>query len=594
MPPSPKRSGLTFRRIDPGSGWVLAAAALLVTLITATAFLRQDHQIARTLGDTDDAMRLVLVRDLLDGRGWYDQLVMRLQPPAGTVMHWSRLLDGALAGVLWLMRLGLPPAQAEQAMRVCWPLAWILPAAAASLAIARRLGGPRAMVAGAVLLVANPWVFVQFQPGRIDHHNVQITLTLAAAAFSIAGGGRRWSGALAGAASALALAVGIESLVFHALIGLGWGLSVVQDRTNAKAARTYGLALAVGTAGLFLAQTPPGRWSLSVCDALGWNLTAAVLVAGLGLAIIASLKLARARQIGALFMVAAGAATVYLALDPSCLHGPFAAVDPRLRPFWFGQIEELKAWPALLATHRAAAIRILTVSLMSVCGCGVLWWRGGQGGWAGPLTAVACVLVAIVASFQAYRMEDYAFGFGLPVVAAGVALAAEGRGMITLLVLTVAASPATLATVTGWAFAQLAPAPPPPVSPNARCYDTDVYRPLAALPPGLVLADINLGPFILAHTRDSVLAAPYHRMRWGVLSAHQALGTAPRQAEGTVRALGVRYIVECGALTRVGAGSFEAGLRQGRTPSWLAPISPPGEVLHIYQVEPVAQPPKEP
>jgi hypothetical protein len=113
-------------------------------------------------------------------------------------------------------------------------------------------------------------------------------------------------------------------------------------------------------------------------------------------------------------------------------------------------------------------------------------------------------------------------------------------------------------------------------------------------PPGLVLADINLGPFILAHTGDSVLAAPYHRMSWGILAAHQALGAPVDQAEQRVRALGVRYIVGCGALTRAGPGSFEAELWRGRIPPWLQPVSSAGDVLQIYQVEPLAQPLKEP
>ena len=594
MPTPWKPAGQTAEWIDPGSGWVLAGAALLVTLVTAAGFLAQAHQLSRTLGDTDDAMRLVLVRDLLGGKGWYDQLVTRLQPPAGTVMHWSRLLDAGLAGALWLARLGLPPAEAELAVRTFWPMAWILPAAAASLGLARSLGGPRAVLAAAILLIANRWAFVQFQPGRIDHHNVQITLTLAAAAFSIAGGGRLWTAMLAGAASALALAIGVESLVFHAIIGLGWALALIQEPGRAKSVRAYGLTLALLTAGLFLVQTPPARWGLSVCDALGWSLTAGIVVAGTGLAAVASLHASRAVQFGLLFLVGISAAALYLALDPACIRGPFAAVDPRLRPFWFDGIEELKPWPALLRDNRTAALRICAIGLMGLASVGVLI-RRCKGRMAAPLfTSAACVLVAMGATFQAFRMEDYAFGFGLPALAGAVAVLCEGRGAVTFVAVTLVVSPASLGAAAGWALARWSPARSPAPSANARCYDTDVYGPLAAAPTGLVLADINLGPFILAQTADPVLAAPYHRMNWGILAAHQALGAGPDKAERQVRRLGVRYIVECGALTRVGPGSFEAALRQGWTPAWLQPLSGAGAVLQIYRVEPAAQPsPKE-
>jgi len=49
-----------------------------------------------------------------------------------------------------------------------------------------------------------------------------------------------------------------------------------------------------------------------------------------------------------------------------------------------------------------------------------------------------------------------------------------------------------------------------------QCFEVRAYGPLASLPPGVVLGEIDLGPFILAHTSDSVLAAPYHRMSWGI------------------------------------------------------------------------------
>src|SRR5271156_7111737 len=48
---------------------------------------------------TDDAMRLVEVRDLIGGQGWFDLFQYRLDPP-GTSMHWSRIIDGPLAALI--------------------------------------------------------------------------------------------------------------------------------------------------------------------------------------------------------------------------------------------------------------------------------------------------------------------------------------------------------------------------------------------------------------------------------------------------------------------------------------------------------------
>ena len=47
---------------------------------------------------TDDAMRLVEVRDLIGGQGWFDLFQYRMDPPSGLSMHWSRVIDAPLAG----------------------------------------------------------------------------------------------------------------------------------------------------------------------------------------------------------------------------------------------------------------------------------------------------------------------------------------------------------------------------------------------------------------------------------------------------------------------------------------------------------------
>ena len=46
---------------------------------------------------TDDAMRLAGVRDLLAGQSWFDLTQHRLDPPQGSPMHWSRLIDAPIA-----------------------------------------------------------------------------------------------------------------------------------------------------------------------------------------------------------------------------------------------------------------------------------------------------------------------------------------------------------------------------------------------------------------------------------------------------------------------------------------------------------------
>ena len=86
-----RRSG-----IDPyfvqrvGLAFLLIALLLLVANVPAIAGMR--------FPDPDDTLRLVQVRDLVAGQGWYDLRQHRVDAPHGGVpMHWSRLVDIPLA-----------------------------------------------------------------------------------------------------------------------------------------------------------------------------------------------------------------------------------------------------------------------------------------------------------------------------------------------------------------------------------------------------------------------------------------------------------------------------------------------------------------
>ena len=120
-----------FQTLTPDLGsprrllWTAAAVFLIVAAVLVLAYA---GRLASGLGDTDDAMRLALVRDLLHGRGWYDQSVQRLQPPMGSVMHWSRLIDGGIAALALVLTPLIGAQGAETGARLIWPLLWIIPA----------------------------------------------------------------------------------------------------------------------------------------------------------------------------------------------------------------------------------------------------------------------------------------------------------------------------------------------------------------------------------------------------------------------------------------------------------------------------------
>src|SRR3546814_13097967 len=59
-------------------------------------------------------MRLRQVRGLLDGQGWYDLRQYRLNPPGGFDIHWSRLVDLPIAGLILLFKPFVGTGEAER------------------------------------------------------------------------------------------------------------------------------------------------------------------------------------------------------------------------------------------------------------------------------------------------------------------------------------------------------------------------------------------------------------------------------------------------------------------------------------------------
>jgi hypothetical protein len=114
---------------------------------------------------------------------------------------------------------------------------------------------------------------------------------------------------------------------------------------------------------------------------------------------------------------------------------------------------------------------------------------------------------------------------------------------------------------------------------------------LAHLAPGLVAADIDYGPFVLALTPHAVLAAPYHRMSYGILTSHRIFASPPEEARDLLRAAQAGYVMICGSRGPKNLSatdterSFWAQLRDGRIPAWLEPIPVAGP-LRVYRLKP--------
>src|SRR5579872_717480 len=111
---------LGVRMTNARQTWLLvalwAAVGVVMTLLSWPAIN------GLKFPDPDDAMRLLEVRDWLAGQSWFDVTQYRLNPPVGVPMHWSRLVDVPIAGVIVLFRSFTGVQSAEIAALVLVPL----------------------------------------------------------------------------------------------------------------------------------------------------------------------------------------------------------------------------------------------------------------------------------------------------------------------------------------------------------------------------------------------------------------------------------------------------------------------------------------
>src|SRR3954470_21567679 len=197
--------------------------------------------------DTDDNMRIMQVRALLHGQGWYDLRNYRMNPPFGANIHWSRLVDLPIAGLILGLRPFLGGAGAERWAVAIAPLLPYLLLLWSLALTARRLIDPLAYPAAILAVFFAGSTNGMFMPDRIDHHGWQLAL-LATSLAGIADPKRLRGGLMLGITSALSLAIGLEMIIYLALAGAAMVLFWVADEREAERLRAYALSLGGGTA----------------------------------------------------------------------------------------------------------------------------------------------------------------------------------------------------------------------------------------------------------------------------------------------------------------------------------------------------------
>ena len=572
--------------------WLAATVAIALPSISGGVFDAMS---------TDDAMRLVQVRDLISGQGWFDLFQYRLDPPAGILMHWSRIIDAPLAAIILLLRPLIGTHGAEAAVLFLWPLLLLAAALVLVAAIAGQMSSRvvSSQVMAVVLAVLSTPALIHFRPGAIDHHNAQICLLLALVLLTSQIEQSTVKAALAGLVASLSLAIGIEMLPAIVAIGLAvLGLFIQRGAFVSRQIVAFGASLAASSLLLATALLPLPSLASPVCDALGGPVL--LLVAGGGISLMLMAGIDRYHSTLGVRLTTGAASAIallgaFLSLFPGCIASPYAQLDPLVTSLWVDKVVESMSLATMLQLMPQKVLGFYGFPLMTMGFALAALIKSDPPGRFRWTLGIMTLAALIGLSVWEMRATAAASMVAAPMFAASLAILwpthAPGRN---LFLLALAVSPASFAALGLSAKPLIYSILKPPVTIAERntstCQAVSDVASMTRLPRGRVMAPIDLGPTILAETDHAVFAAPYHRNNDGNLAMLTLMLAPVLTARQILSDRRVDYVVICSAdpdqdLVRLAPDGLAARLGRGERFDFLEPLDlDPTHKISVWRV----------
>ncbi|HEX3423589.1 MAG TPA: AcrB/AcrD/AcrF family protein [Sphingomicrobium sp.] len=563
---------------------------VLVWLVVCGWFIFQKWNDIRFFGlsDTDDNMRIMQVRALLHGQGWYDLRDYRMNPPFGANIHWSRLVDLPIAGLILALRPFLGGAGAERWAVAIAPLIPYLLLLYSLALTARRLIHPLAYPLAFLAILFAGSTNGMFMPERIDHHNWQLALL----AFSMAGIADPKpvrGGLVLGITSALSLAIGLEMIIYLALAGAAMVLFWVHDLDETDRLRAYSLSLVGGIAiGFVLFASYDDRGA--VCDALSPVYVSDALLGGALMYGLAWLSPGDwRRRLALAFIAGVVIAGFHAGTWPQCLQKP-EHISPEAERLWMSYVKEAR--PVYRHGWRIATL-ILTLPITGGIGWLVLAWVRRREpdifkrilAVAAPALAASLLLLWQTRTGPAAQMMASVGAAALvwtlwPVFWKSKYPAIRAAGASLALVVGIgAAVPAVVDLIPE---GKATPYEASIGQANNLCASLWGLHPVAIQPKGLVFTFVDLGPRLIVLTHHDAITGPYHRNWRQIVDVMNAWrGSADRAHQIIVDKYHSNYVLSCPRsstttifMSEVPKG-FYGQLERGQVPKWLQPVQLP-------------------
>lgn len=596
MATSPFRRGGAFS----DGKWLLWAFGAIAIAVLSSGF---PELINGVLPGQDDMMRLQQVRDLLSGHDWYSVDQSRMLTPEGGEMHWSRLPDLFMAGLILVLQPIIGQSAAEGIAVGVWPLFLLASVFALLCMLMSRLGINLAgQLLGLFFFIGSAAIY-NFWPGRIDHHGFVVVLLLAGLAAVLSKTQSARSGALLAFCITAALSIALEALPYAvgliAIIGLFW---IVRGHTEGVRLVVLGCGLFVFST-LFLILDAPGIGPRRmVCDAFGWSHWAALLCGGGLLALLGIfggwLDTWQKRLIvGAISAVLT--LGVFTAVNPACFGDPYAAVPETVRESWLNGVPEAKNFPTLVSTEMDRVIWVFGFLTVSGLATAAMIARASPELRLARIAAGLLLAIAIAATIWQVRGQSFSHlfaVFGASWLAGLLFNNWHTKGGVRPLA--VFAASALVLTPTSWQNLGAMLYPAPAKGADAETLSMDCVQPanfeaMAQRPLMRVHTPIDLGIPLMTRTPHSVFVGPYHRNVLGIERANMVLIGSTDDAHQRLLDMGATHLAYCTKLgetekyAQIWPNSFAAEMNRDEIPDWLEPADDLTEtkgVVRLYRV----------
>lgn len=569
--------------------WILVGVWLLY--VGFIIFNRWNLVQAFALQDTDDNLRMAQVRALIGGQGWYDLTQHRFDVAhGGANIHWSRLVDLPIAAIILLMKPLVGGADAERiavAFAPQIPLILLLFSLALTM---KRLVHDRAWPLPVVGLLCAYSTIAMFAPLRIDHHGWQLAF-LALAISAMADPKRARGGAVLGIATGLSLSIGLEMLIYLALLGGATVLLWVADRAQHRRLAAYAAALVATTGAGFLIFASNANW-MAVCDALSPVWLSDAAVGGAIMLGLASLRLegwkARLAAAAAGGVVVAG---FHAVAWPHCLQR-LEGVSPEATELWLDHVREARPF------YRHAwkiAVTAIALPVTALAGWALLVWRASRLGASErdllhrTLAVALPGIAGFVLLFWQMRAAPAAQMMALPAATALIVFVAGPWLKAPQLWKHVAAIAVVLLAFGAAVPVGLSLVPAEKVTPmrtnvaaaNRRCPSMAALAPINAQPKGTIFTFIDLGPRLIVATHHDAIGGPYHRNDKAIADVMKAFRGDEMQAHRIITEYQSDYLLVCPDMSTAtifmseARNGFYGQLMNGKVPAWLQPVALP-------------------